>query len=92
MLVPRVAVAVAENDTVTVQVGVHGLFVKVAVTPEERDEAENATCADVPLTRVVTIDEVGLVAPWTTVRLAGDGVERLKPKGARVTVSDSVVE
>ena len=43
MLVPSVAVAVAENETVTVQVGLHGLLVKVAVTPVGRPVAEKVT-------------------------------------------------
>jgi len=43
MLVPSVAVAVAENETVTVQVGLHGLLVKVAVTPLGRAVAEKVT-------------------------------------------------
>jgi len=43
MLVPREAVAVAENETVTVQVGLHGLLVKVAVTPVGRAVAEKVT-------------------------------------------------
>lgn len=43
MLVPSAAVAVAENETVTVQVGLHGLLVKVAVTPVGRAVAEKVT-------------------------------------------------
>jgi hypothetical protein len=87
--VPVVAVAVAVNETVTVQVGLHGLFVKVAVTPVGSvDVTEKVTGAVVPTPRVAIIEEVGLVVPWTTVRLAGKGVERLKSnETAAVTVS-----
>ena len=60
---PRVAVAVAENETVTVQVGLHGLLVKVAVTPVGRPEAPKVTAVVVPLTRVATIDDEELVEP-----------------------------
>lgn len=56
--VPRVAVTVAENETVTVQVGLHGLFVNVAVTPEGRPVAENVTGEVVPLTSVAVIEDV----------------------------------
>jgi len=90
--VPRVAVDVAENATVTVQVGLHGLLVNVAVTPEGRPVAVKVTPVVVPLTSVAMIDDVGLVAPWTTVRLAGAGVDRLKSKAGAATVKDSVVE
>lgn len=91
MAVPRVAEAVAENETVTEHVGLQGLFVKVAVTPLGRPDAENVTAVVVPLTRVAVIEEVGLVEPWTTVRLPGAGVDRLKSNGA-ATVKDRLVE
>ena len=61
--VPSVAVAVAVNETVTEHVGLHGLLVNVAVTPDGRPEAENVTGLVVPLTRVAVIDDVELVAP-----------------------------
>jgi len=61
--VPKAAVDVAENDTVTVHVGLHGLLVNVAVTPVGRPDAENVTEAVVPLTRVATIDDDELVEP-----------------------------
>ena len=48
--VPSVALAVAENDTVTAHVGLHGLFVKVAVTPVGNPEAVNVTRTVEPLT------------------------------------------
>ncbi len=88
---PTVAEPVAEKETVIVQVGLHGLLVKVAVTPEGRPEAENMTEAAVPLTSVASIDDVGLVPPWTTVRVLGEGVDKLKSKGA-ATVNDTLVE
>jgi hypothetical protein len=88
---PRVAVAVAENETVTVQVGLHGLFVKVAVTPVGRVEVEKVTAVVAPLTKVAVIDDVGLDAPCTTARLPGVGVERLKSKAGAATVNDSDV-
>jgi len=61
--VPKAAVDVAENDTVTVHVGLHGLLVNVAVTPVGRPDAENVTEAVVPLTRVATIDDDEDVEP-----------------------------
>ncbi len=90
--VPRVALAVAENDTVTVQVGLHGLFVKLAVTPVGRPDALKVTPVVVPLTRGASIDDDELVEPWITVRLPGDGVERLKSNAGAATVNDRVVE
>jgi hypothetical protein len=58
-----VAVAVAEKVTVTVQVGLHGLFVKVAVTPEGKPVAEKVTDVVVPLTRVASIEDEALDEP-----------------------------
>ncbi len=89
---PVAAVAVAEKETVIVQVGLHGLFVKATVTPVGRPEAEKVTGVIAPWTRVAVIDEIGLVPPWATVRLPGEGEERLKSKPGAETVSDSVVE
>jgi hypothetical protein len=43
VVVPVVAAAEAVNETVTVQVGLHGLFVKVAVTPVGSAEVEKVT-------------------------------------------------
>jgi hypothetical protein len=63
VVVPRVAVEVAENETVTVQVGLHWLFVKAAVTPVGSGEVEKVMVAVAPLFRVAVIDEVGLVEP-----------------------------
>ena len=91
MTVPRVAVAVAENDTVTVQVGLHGLLVKVAVTPVGRPAALNVTPVVVPLTKVAVIEDVELVEPWTTVKALGDGVDKLKSNFAD-TVNERLVE
>ena len=86
------AVAVAEKDTVTVQVGLQGLLVKVAVTPAGRPDAENVTEAVDPLTRVASIDEDELVRPWTTLKLFGDGVDKLKSKAGAATVNEMEVE
>jgi hypothetical protein len=61
--VPRVAVDVAEKETVTVHVGLHGLFVKVAVTPLGRVDVENVTGVVVPAARVAVIEDEELVAP-----------------------------
>ena len=61
--VPNVAVAVAEKETVTVHVGLHGLLVKVAVTPVGRADVENVIAEVVPATRVATIEDEGLVKP-----------------------------
>jgi len=61
--VPNEAVAVAENDTVTVHVGLQGLFVNVAVTPVGRPDALNVTLVVDPLTKVASIDEEELVEP-----------------------------
>jgi hypothetical protein len=43
LVVPRAAVAVAVNDTVTVHVGLHGLLVNVAVTPVGKADVEKVT-------------------------------------------------
>jgi len=62
--VPRVAVELAVNWTVTEQVGLHGLLKKDAVTPEGRTEVtEKVTGVVVPVVSVAVIDEVGLVEP-----------------------------
>jgi hypothetical protein len=61
--VPRVAVAVAEKDTVTVQVGLQRLFAKVAVTPVGKPVAEKVTGVVVPLASVAIIEEDELVEP-----------------------------
>jgi len=90
--VPRVAVDVAEKMTVTVHVGLHGLFVNVVVTPLGKPVAEKVTGVVVPLTRVALMEEDGLALPWTTVRELGEGVARLKSNAGAVTVSDSEVE
>ena len=90
--VPKVAVPVAENETVTVHVGLHGLLVKVAVTAVGNADVENVTPAVVPLTSVAVIDDVRLVAPWPTVRLLGDGVDSENSKTGAFTVKDIVVE
>ncbi len=90
---PRVAVAVAEKDTVTVQVGLHGLLVNVAVTPLGTPEAEKVTGLVIPLVKVAVIDEVGLVEPCTTVNVPEVGRPRVKSKAAGAdTVSDRLVE
>lgn len=60
---PRAAVAVAENETITAHVGLHELLVNVAVTPLGRPEAEKVTGVVVPLTKVAVMDVVGLVEP-----------------------------
>ncbi len=88
VLVPIVAEAVAENETVTVQVGLQGLLVKLGVTPVGRPDVEKVTSVGVPVTRVAIIDDVGLVLPWTTVRLLGEGLARLKLKVGAPTVTD----
>src|SRR2546422_129353 len=85
VLVPTVAVEVAENDTVAVQMGSQGLFLKVAVTPLGSPDAEKVTGPVVPETSVALIDENGLVEPWTTVRAPGDGAARLKSKAGGAT-------
>ena len=54
---------VAENDTVTVHVGLQGLFVKVAVTPAGKLDAEKVTAVVVPLTSVASIEDDGLDPP-----------------------------
>jgi hypothetical protein len=90
-LVPRVAVAVAENETVTVHVGLQGLLVKVAVTPVGSAEVLKVTGVVIaPVFRVAVIDEDGLVKPWITVKLLGEGADRAKPNGA-ATVNDRLV-
>jgi hypothetical protein len=63
---PGVAVRVAENETVAVHVvgfGVHGLFMKVAVTPAGNPGAEKVTGPLVDVVTVAVIDEERLVDP-----------------------------
>ncbi len=86
----------AMKDTITppLQVGVHEAGEKMAVTPFGRPVvAEKETDAGVPLTKETANVDVPLVAPWTTVKLAGEGAPRLKSNGttAAVTVKDMVV-
>jgi len=56
---------VAENPTVTVHVGLQGLFVKIAVMPVGRGDAVKVTSVEVaaPSTKVAVIDDEGLVPP-----------------------------
>lgn len=89
--VPVVADAEAANETVTVHVGLHGLFVNIGVTPEGWPEAEKVTELADPLVSVAVIEDEPLVPPWATVRLFGFGVERLKSKDTAVTVILTVV-
>jgi hypothetical protein len=63
IVVPIVAVAVAENETVEVQVGVHGLLVNAAVTPVGKADVEKVTATPVPVARVAVIEDEGLDAP-----------------------------
>jgi hypothetical protein len=64
LVVPKVAVAVAENETVTVHVGLQGLLVKVAVTPVGSAEVLKVTGVVIaPVFRVAVIDEDGLLEP-----------------------------
>ena len=91
---PVVALSEAEKDTVTVQLGLHGLFVKVAATPLGRPDAKNMTGVVVPLTRVPAMSDVGLMSPWTTLRLLGEGKDKLKSNSecGGVTVKVKVVD
>ncbi len=85
VVVPVVALVVAENETVTVQVGLHGLLVKIAVTPLGSGDVENVTLVVAPLVNVAVVIDEELVEPTDTVRLFGEGVERLKSNAAGVT-------
>jgi hypothetical protein len=71
-------VVLAVKAMVTVHVGLHWLLVKLAATPVGRPDAENVRGVVVPETRVAVIEELGLVLASTTVRLLGEGVDRLK--------------
>ena len=57
-----------------------------------RPDAENVTEAVDPLTRVASIDDEELVEPWTTLKLLGDGADKLKSKAAAATVNEREVE
>ena len=89
VFVPIVAVAVAEKETVTVHVGLHGLFVNAAVTPDGNPDAKKVTETVVPEVSVAVIEEDGLSEPRTTMRVSGEGVERLK-SNREVTLTVSV--
>jgi len=88
-----VAPVVAENDTVSVQVGLQGLLLKVAMTPVGRLDAEKLRGAVVPETSVMVKEAVGLVLPWATVRPLGEGTDMLKSNVfGWLTVKRAVVE
>jgi hypothetical protein len=80
ILVPNVAELVAENETVAVQVGLHGLFEKEAVMPVGKlDVTEKVTGWVVaPVISVAVIKEAPLELPCITVRLPGEGVDKVK--------------
>ncbi len=59
----------------------------VAVTPVGNVEVVNVSEAAVPVERVAVIDDVGLVEPWTTNSVPGDGEERVKSKGTATVTS-----
>ncbi len=88
VVVPVVAELVAVNLIVTVQVGVHGLFVNIAEMPLGGVDVVNASDAAVPVERVAVIDDVALVAPWMTVRLPGEGEERVNSNGVPTVTSN----
>ena len=90
VVVPVVAVDVAENETVTLHVGLHGLFVKFGLTPLGSADVEKVTAVVAPLVKVAVIDEAGLVEPCPTVRLLGEGADKLKLNAAGVTTKLNV--
>ena len=61
--VPSVAPMVAENDTVSVQVGLQRLSLKVAVTPVGRPDTEKLRDDVVPETNVAVVEAMRLVLP-----------------------------
>ncbi len=87
VVVTGVAVLVAENLTVMVHVGMHGLFVNVAVTPVGSVDVVNVSEAAVPVESVAVMDDVGLVDPWSTDSVPRDGDERVKSKGTATVTS-----
>jgi|SRR6266581_2314926 len=92
VVVPRVAVGEAMNETVTVHVGLHPLLVKVAVTPVGSIEVtEKVTGVVTPAVRVAVIIEDGLVLPWATERLLGEGVDKVNAKVVGEMVSMKLV-
>lgn len=58
------------------------------MTPSGSPDAEKVTGCVVPLTKVAAIEDSELVEPWTTVKLLGEGVERLKSKAVAATVNE----
>ena len=58
----------------------------MAVTPVGSVDAEKVTGDVVPLVRVAVIDEGRLVEPLATVKLSGEGTDRLKSKALTVIV------
>ncbi len=87
--VPRHAVTgqevEAEKETVTEQVGVHPLLVNVGEMFEGSPIAENVKGTPVPAVSVAVSDVEGLVPPCITVKLGGEGAERLKSGPETVT-------
>ena len=74
VVVPVVAVGVAENAADTLQFGVHvgGFGVKTTLTPVGRADRLNVTGAATPAVRVADSVSVPEAPPWVIDKLAGE--------------------
>ena len=84
VVVPSAALGAAENETMTVHVGLHGLlFEKIAVTPEGNgDVTENITpLVEKPGVSIAVIEDEGLADARATVKLSGEGLDKAKNCG-----------
>lgn len=78
-VLPGLVLMAAMNATVTVHVGLHGLFVNWAVMPEGNADVKNVMGWVAPPVNVAVIDDEPLVEPGMTLRVVGEGEESVKP-------------
>jgi hypothetical protein len=84
VVVPVVAVELAERETVAVQFVLHGLFVNDAVTPAGNPEKIEKV-RDMFVKETAATDDDKLPPPWTSVTLLRVGGCRAKLKALRGT-------
>jgi hypothetical protein len=84
VVVPVVAVELAERETVAVQFVLHGLPVKIGVTPVGNPDAIEKV-RDMFAKDIAVIDDNKLPPPWTSVTLPRVGDCRAKLKALRGT-------
>jgi len=82
VVVPVVAVELAEKETVAVQFVLHGLLVKTGVTPVGNPDAIEKV-RDMLVKEIAVIDDDKLPPPWTIVTLVRVEGCALKSKALR---------